>query len=95
MKLSYSDIEQIIAECEAGIYYLNFEKSHKNKVMMLVLLDLKTKAERKICGLKKHNGYTFKLQPVHKEVLLYLRNECYNKKMLYSVSITKLLEINN
>jgi hypothetical protein len=93
-KLTKADIEFIIADCEAAIIELSKKRSHCHNVMMLELLDLKTKAEIKIVGIEKP-FYRFKIKRIYYEVLCYVRNELNIQFMLHSTPITVLLELNN
>ena len=92
-KLDYFDLEEIAEECGLAIQKLNQKPTHANKCIMLVLLDLKTKTDRKMCGLKKV-GYSFKIKPMEVQALLYVRNEFKLVDMLQSHGITNLLFLN-
>ena len=93
-KLSKQDIESIIHECATAIMQVAriHNTNHSHKAIMLVILGLKTRAEKKICGLTKP-GYSFKITMIEFESLLFVRNDL-GLNMLHAPSVTRLLELN-
>lgn len=92
-KLSYEDIESIVGDCALAILELNKLNTACNRIIMWVLLEIKTKAEHKLCGLRRFE-YSFKLKPIEVEALICVRNELVLNNMLHSIAITRLLKLN-
>lgn len=92
-KLTIDSLQEICNECFYAIVILERKKTHHNGLVMLILLDLKTKIEKKMCGLIK-DSYKLKLTAIEKKTLLYIRNELVLNEMLHSHAVDVLLQLN-
>ena len=94
-KLSHFDLRDIVSGCDDTIFVLSHMQTQQAKVIALVLLELKTTAERKLIGMVNPKGYSFKIKDVAYYALLACRNELAILPSLLNIGFDRLLTINN